>query len=133
MIVFYFENYLNEASLAAFLQNVGFNGFIDGLNSFFLGIGLLGFQWPEDASTSGFSLFNAGGIIMMIIGIGFSKKLADKFGKRDVFRGALLLAALCVLAFVFYPPHLIRFGIYQPVVAWIFLWHNHPSFMGYDC
>jgi glycoside/pentoside/hexuronide:cation symporter, GPH family len=107
MIVFYFENYLNDASLAAFLQNVGFNGFIDGLNNFFISIGLLGFQWPEDASTSGFSLFNAGGIIMMIIGIGFSKKLADKFGKRDVFRGALLLAALCVLAFVFYPPNAI--------------------------
>lgn len=103
--VYYFENYINEASLAAFLDNIGFNGFIDGLNNFFTKLGLHGFQWPEDAPTSGFSLFNAGGIIFMIVGIMFSKKLADKFGKRDVFGTALFISALCVLAFVFYPPN----------------------------
>lgn len=102
--VYYFENYLSEAHLAAFLDNIGFNGFIDGLNNFLTKLGLHGFQWPEDAPTSGFSLFNAGGIIFMIIGIAFSKKLADRFGKRDVFGTALFLSTICLLVFVFYPP-----------------------------
>jgi GPH family glycoside/pentoside/hexuronide:cation symporter len=102
--VYYFENYLSEPHLAAFLNNIGFNGFIDGLNNFLTNIGLHGFQWPEDAPTSAFSLFNAGGIIFMIVGIIFSKGLADRFGKRDVFGIGLFLSALCLLAFVFYPP-----------------------------
>lgn len=102
--VYYFENYLDEAHLAAFLDNIGFNNFIAGLNRAFTGIGLHGFQWPEDAPTSGFSLFNAGGILFMIVGILFSKRLADRFGKRDVFGTALFLSTLCLLAFVFYSP-----------------------------
>ena len=102
--VYYFENYLNEAHLATFLNDIGFNGFIDGLNNLLSKIGLHGFQWPEDAPTSGFSLFNAGGIIFMIVGIFFSKKLADKFGKRDVFGTGLFLSAICLLVFVFYSP-----------------------------
>ncbi|MES5816248.1 MFS transporter [Pseudoxanthomonas sp. Soil82] len=102
--VYYFEYYLDEAALAAFLQWVGFNGFIDGLNALLTGIGLTEFQWPEDAATSAFSLFNAGGIIFMIVGIGFSKKLADRFGKRDVFGIALFVSTLFLLGFYFYPP-----------------------------
>ncbi len=102
--VYYFQNYLSEAHLVAFLNDIGFNGFIDGLNNLFTKIGMHGFQWPEDAPTSGFSLFNAGGIIFMIVGIIFSKKLADKFGKRDVFGAGLFLSTICLLAFVFYKP-----------------------------
>ena len=105
--VYYFEYYLSEPRLAAFLDNIGFNGFIDGLNNLFVKIGLHGFQWPEDAPTSGFSLFNAGGIIFMIVGIIFSKKLADRFGKRDIFGIGLFLSTLCLLVFVFYPPEAI--------------------------
>jgi glycoside/pentoside/hexuronide:cation symporter, GPH family len=105
MYVYYFENYLSEQQLADFLENIGFNDFIDGLNSLLVGMGLHGFTWPEDAPTSGFSLFNAGGIIMMIIGITISKPLADRYGKRDVFGISLFLSALCLLAFYFYAPH----------------------------
>jgi Na+/melibiose symporter-like transporter len=88
--------------LAAFLSSIGFNDFILGLNHLLTGIGLVGFHWPEDAATSAFSLFNAGGIIFMIVGIGFSKRLADKFGKRDVFGIALFIATACLFAFYFY-------------------------------
>ncbi|MGV8096914.1 MAG: MFS transporter [Mangrovibacterium sp.] len=104
MYVYYFENYLSEQHLADFLEHIGFNGFIAGLNSMLTGMGLHGFTWPEDAPTSGFSLFNAGGIIMMIIGITVSKSLADRFGKRDVFGISLFLSALCLLLFYFYAP-----------------------------
>ncbi|WP_291103771.1 MULTISPECIES: MFS transporter [unclassified Flavobacterium] len=104
MYIYYFENYLSEPQLAAFLENIGFNNFIAGLNNFLMSIGLTEFQWPKDAATSAFSLFNAGGIIFMIVGIMFSKPLADKFGKRDVFGAGLFLATVFLMAFYFYSP-----------------------------
>jgi len=104
MYIYYFNNYLSEPDLASFLENIGFNNFIDGLNNGLVGMGLTEFQWPEDAPTSAFSLFNAGGIIFMIIGIFFSKTLADRFGKRDVFGIALFLSTVFIILFYFYPP-----------------------------
>lgn len=104
MYIYYFQNYLSESSLATFLQNVGFNGFIDGLNNLLANIGLAEFKWPEDPATSAFSLFNAVGIIMMIVGIGFSKNLADKFGKRNVFAIALFISTVFFANFYFFSP-----------------------------
>ncbi|KRG68499.1 MFS transporter [Pseudoxanthomonas dokdonensis] len=104
MYIYYFQYYLSEAQLAAFLQQIGFNGFIDGLNHLLVNAGLTRFQWPQDPPTSAFSLFNAGGIIFMIIGIGFSRPLANRFGKRDVFGAALFASTLFLLAFYFYSP-----------------------------
>lgn len=98
MYIYYFKYYLNDASLASFLENIGFNKFTVWLNN------ATGFQWPNDIATSGNSLFNACGIIFMIFGIIFSKPLADKFGKRDVFGIFLFLSALCLLLFNFYTP-----------------------------
>jgi len=104
MTIFYFQNYLSEAHLASFLQNVGFNGFIAGLNGTLTSMGLTEFAWPEDAPTSAFSLFNACGIIMMIVGIGFSRGLADKFGKRNVYAVGLFIATIFIAVFYFYSP-----------------------------
>jgi len=109
MYIYYFKYYLEESALASFLQDIGFNGLIAGLNALLSGMGLTAFHWPEDAPTSAFSLFNAGGIIFMIVGIGFSKRLADRFGKRDVFGVALLVSTLFMLAFYVYPPN--RIGL----------------------
>lgn len=104
MYIYYFKNYLSAPHLAAFLNDVGFNGFIHQLNNVLTSVGLTKFQWPEDSATSGFSLFNAGGIIFMIVGIGFSKRLADRFGKRDVFGAALLVSTVFMLAFYVFSP-----------------------------
>jgi len=103
MYIFYFDHYLSESHVAQFLNDIGFNAFIAGLNSILTSVGLNAFLWPEDAATSGFSLFNAGGIICMIIGIGFSKTLADRFGKRDVFAVALFISTLFILLFYVLP------------------------------
>jgi Na+/melibiose symporter-like transporter len=104
MYVYFFKYYMDEASLAGFLEGSGFNAFIGALNGMLTRVGLSGFRWPEDAATSAFSLFNGIGILMMIIGIGFSKRFADRFGKRDVFGGALFLSTLPLLAFLLLPP-----------------------------
>ncbi|GIS21365.1 MAG: hypothetical protein CM15mP121_2170 [Bacteroidota bacterium] len=46
--------------------------------------------------------FNAGGIIFMIVGIGLSKMLADKYGKRNIFGIFLFISTLFVLIFIFF-------------------------------
>ncbi|HLT03846.1 MFS transporter [Pseudoxanthomonas sp. SGD-10] len=107
--VYYFEYYLDEPSMARFLHGIGFYALLGGINSALTGMGLAGFQLPEDATTAAFGLFNAGGIILMVVGIGFSKKLADRFGKRDVFGVFLLLSTLFMLAFYVIPPQ--RIGL----------------------
>lgn len=102
MYIYYFKYFLNPVAQATFLENIGFNNFIAGLNQSITSIGLGKFQWPEDAPTSANSLFNAGGIIFMIFGIMFSKPLADRFGKRNIFGIFLVLSALCLIMFKFY-------------------------------
>jgi Na+/melibiose symporter-like transporter len=91
--VYYFNNYVDKAALAKFIGPV-----ISTLSD--LGINFFGL----DPTSAGFGLFNAGGIIFMIVGISFSKKLADKYGKRDVYKYGLLAATIFVLIFVFFKP-----------------------------
>lgn len=91
--IYYFENYVNKEQLALFIKPL-----LDTLSS--IGINPFG----EDPISAGFGLFNAGGIIFMIAGITFSKKLADKYGKRDVFRLFLFISTLFVIAFYFFSP-----------------------------
>lgn len=109
MNIFYCKYYLSDTAQASFLENIGFNHFIVGLNKFLTGIGLGNFEWPKDAPTSANSLFNAGSIIFMIIGIMFSKPLADRFGKRNIFGIFLVISALCLLMFNFYAKESIGF------------------------
>lgn len=91
--VYYFENYVDKEQLALFIKPI-----LDFLSS----VGLNHFG--DDPISAGFGLFNAGGIIFMIVGITLSKRLADKYGKRDIFRLFLFISTLFVLAFYFYPP-----------------------------
>ncbi len=91
--VYYFNYYVDEVSLTSFISPI-LNGMLA------MGITFFG----SDPVSAGFGLFNAGGIIFMLIGIGFSKKLADKYGKRDVFGISLFISTLFVLAFFFFPP-----------------------------
>lgn len=102
--IYYFQYYMSAAALSEFLDHSGFNGFIQALNGVLNGAGLSSFTWPEDPATSAFSLFNACGILCMILGIGVSRRLAERFGKRDVFGGALLVCTLFLLVFYLFPP-----------------------------
>lgn len=99
--VYYFNNYVDKEALSQFISPVltactqfGFNFF------------------GTDPVSAGFGLFNAGGIIFMIVGISLSTKLANKYGKRDVYKYGLLVATIFVLIFVFFKPDniLLMFG-----------------------
>ncbi|MAW94167.1 MULTISPECIES: MFS transporter [unclassified Leeuwenhoekiella] len=90
--VYYFKNYVDSASLTSFIGPI-----LSGLET--IGVNFFG----ENPVSAGFGLFNAGGIIFMIVGITFSKRFADKYGKRDVFGVALFISTLFILAFYFFP------------------------------
>ncbi len=89
--VYYFNNFVDKEALSMFITPV-FNA----LSS--VGITFFG----SDPVSAGFGLFNAGGIIFMLVGISLSKGLADKYGKRDVYKYGLLAATLFVFIFVFF-------------------------------
>ena len=91
--VYYFNNYVDKAALTKFVSPL-----LSALSG--LGINFFG----SDPISAGFGLFNAGGIIFMIVGISLSKKLADKYGKRDVYKYGLLVATIFVLIFLFFKP-----------------------------
>jgi Na+/melibiose symporter-like transporter len=90
--VYYFKNYVDKDQLANLISPI-----LHGLTT--IGINFFG----EDPVAAGFGLFNAGGIIFMIVGITLSKGLADKYGKRDVFGVALFISTIFILLFYFFP------------------------------
>jgi glycoside/pentoside/hexuronide:cation symporter, GPH family len=89
--VYYFKNYVSKERLTEFITPI-----LNGLSN--IGINFFG----EDPVSAGFGLFNAGGIIFMIVGITLSKRFADKYGKRDVFGIALVISTLFILLFYFF-------------------------------
>lgn len=91
--VYYFENFVDKKRLAIFIQPILDSLLTIGINPF-----------GNDPISAGFGLFNAGGIIFMIVGITLSKGLADKYGKRNVFGLFLFISTLFIIAFYFFAP-----------------------------
>lgn len=96
--VYYFKNYVDKERLTNFISPI--LDFLSGIGVNFFG---------ADPLSAGFGLFNAGGIIFMIFGIGLSKKLADKYGKRDVFNLFLFISTLFILVFYFFDKSSVEF------------------------
>lgn len=91
--VYYFNNYVDKEALSEFINPVLTSCTEIGFNFF-----------GTDPVSAGFGLFNAGGIIFMIAGISFSTKLANKYGKRDVYKYGLFVATIFVVVFIFFKP-----------------------------
>ena len=89
--VYYFENYIDESRLTVFISPI-----LDYLTS--VEINFFG----NDPVSAGFGLFNAGGIIFMIFGIGLSKALADRYGKRNIFALFLFISTIFIILFYFF-------------------------------
>ena len=109
--VYYFENYVDQASLNAFL-----NPLKSYLPTF------------ENDTSLGLGVFNGGGILIGLIGIAISKSLADKYGKRNVFGASLFISTLFIISFYFFPSdavgiiygaqilHMFFYGISTPIL-----------------
>ncbi|MFL9832262.1 MFS transporter [Flavobacterium sp. ST-87] len=107
--VYYFENYVDKEQLALIIKPI-----LDILSS--LGLNYFG----EDPISAGFGLFNAGGIIFMIVGITLSKNLADKYGKRDIFGLFLFISTLFIIAFYFYSPQSVSLMFFSQILHGFF-------------
>ncbi|RKD92378.1 MFS transporter [Mangrovibacterium diazotrophicum] len=89
--VYYFNNFVDPVALENFISPI------------IAGLSAIGFNFfGNDPVSAGFGLFNAGGIIFMIVGISLSKRLADKYGKRDVYMSGLFVSTIFILAFYFF-------------------------------
>ena len=87
ILLYFFKYYLDETSMISMLEvlNKGLFGLIDKL-------GMIG---PDaDIAGNAFSIINIISQLACIVGLVVSRPLANKFGKRDVFRSGLVLAVL---------------------------------------
>jgi GPH family glycoside/pentoside/hexuronide:cation symporter len=107
--VYYFENYVDKEQLAIYIKPI-----LDALSS----VGLNHFG--TDPVSAGFGLFNAGGIIFMIVGITISKTLADKYGKRNIYGLFLFVSSLFVLVFYFFSPSSIGLMFFSQILHGFF-------------
>ncbi len=98
MNIYFFRYYLSEASQVAFLDSIGFKSFIAQLSSIFGEAAFTEFSQSNSAPYAVSSVVNAASTIAMITGIFFSKPLADRFGKRNIFSFFLVLSALCLFS-----------------------------------
>lgn len=101
MNIFYFKYYLSEASQAQFLDLIGFDGMIAWLGTVFTPEAFEEFSQSNNAPYAVASLSSALSTISMIVGIAFSKPLADRFGKCNIFGWFLAGSALCLIAINF--------------------------------
>jgi glycoside/pentoside/hexuronide:cation symporter, GPH family len=107
--VYYFNNFVDKDALTQFI-----NPLFKALSG--IGVNFFG----SDPISAGFGLFNAGGIVFMIVGISLSKRLADKYGKRDVYKYGLIVATFFVFDFIFFTPQSIVFMFLSQVLHGFF-------------
>jgi Na+/melibiose symporter-like transporter len=102
MNIYYYKYFLTNNSQTDFLNSVGFNNIIEGLANTFGAEAFSAFSQPDSAPYAAASFANAFSTIAMIIGIFFTKPLADRFGKRNVFGLFITVSAVCLIVISFY-------------------------------
>jgi glycoside/pentoside/hexuronide:cation symporter, GPH family len=102
MNIYFFKYYLTEESQIAFLNKLGFPNLLQTLGNIFTPAAFDEFRKPGSAPYAASSLTSAASTIAMILGIFFSKPLADKLGKRNVFGIFIILSALCLMVIYFF-------------------------------
>ncbi|MGB8491180.1 MAG: MFS transporter [Bacteroidales bacterium] len=100
ILLYFFKYYLDKASMLSVLEvlNKGMFGLIDKL-------GMIG--QGADIAGNTFSIINILSQLVTIIGLAVSRPLANKFGKRDVFRTGLIISVLLSASFIFISPQAI--------------------------
>jgi Na+/melibiose symporter-like transporter len=97
-----FAYYLDQSQLREFLGRIGLTGMsggdVTGWKAALDGLGLLVKPDSSNAAAVGLSLFMVIGSVVQIVGIIFSKPLADRFGKKAVFIVGVSVTAAATLA-----------------------------------
>lgn len=105
---YFFSYYLDPATVRGFLDSVGLgtaHAGQDGLWRTLLGwLGLLVTPDGANAASVGLSLFFVVGSLIQIVGIVFSKPLADRFGKKAVFIAGMAVTTIATAAIYFVTP-----------------------------
>jgi GPH family glycoside/pentoside/hexuronide:cation symporter len=98
---YFFAYYLDQGRIKEFLGQVGLAGIgtgpVTGWKAALDGLGLLVKPDGSNAAAVGLSLFFVLGSIVQIVGIMFSKPLADRFGKKAVFIAGVSVTTLATL------------------------------------
>jgi Na+/melibiose symporter-like transporter len=104
---YYFAYYLDQPQLKAFLGQIGLSSVSTGdLTLWQSALDSLGLISKPDGSNSAsvaLSFFLVSGCLVQIVGILFSKPLADRFGKKAVFLAGMSLSTI-VTALIFVVP-----------------------------
>jgi GPH family glycoside/pentoside/hexuronide:cation symporter len=105
---YFFAYFLDQQKLKAFLDSVGLAGAaagpVTGLRSMLNALGLLVNPDGSNAAAVGLSLFFVLGSLIQIVGIVFSKPLADRFGKKAVFIAGMSVTTIATVAVFFVGP-----------------------------
>jgi glycoside/pentoside/hexuronide:cation symporter, GPH family len=97
---YFFAYYLDQGQVREFLGRVGLVGVageVAGWRAALDGLGLLVKPDSSNAAAVGLSLFMVLGSLVQIVGIIFSKPLADRFGKKAVFISGVSVTAAATL------------------------------------
>jgi Na+/melibiose symporter-like transporter len=117
-----FAYYLDQGTIKAFLDKIGLaavGGPVTGWKSALNALGLLVNPDGSNAAAVGLSLFFVGGSVIQIVGIVFSKPLADRFGKKAVFIAGMAVTTVATVLVFFATPTsmtlLVVLGILWPI------------------
>jgi GPH family glycoside/pentoside/hexuronide:cation symporter len=105
---YFFAYYLDPAAVRNFLSQVGLGSLGDGPHTMTKGaldsLGLLVKADGSNAAAVGLSFFSVLGSLVQIIGIVFSKPLADRFGKKAVFITGMAISTIATALVFFVTP-----------------------------
>jgi GPH family glycoside/pentoside/hexuronide:cation symporter len=120
---YYFTYYLDPQQIRVFLDHVGLAsigaGPVSGWRSALDALGLLVKPDGSNAASVGLSFFFVTGSLVQIVGIIFSKPLADRFGKKTVFVVGMSISTIATALVFVVPPTamnlLFIFGLLWPI------------------
>jgi glycoside/pentoside/hexuronide:cation symporter, GPH family len=114
ILLYFFKYYLDKDSMITFL-----GGLDKGLFGLLGKISMIGAS--ADIAGNTFSIINIFSQLAAILGIILSKNLAARFGKRDVFKGALIMATVVTALFFFIGPKAIALTLILQLI-FNFIW-----------
>ncbi|HYW70479.1 MAG TPA: MFS transporter [Pyrinomonadaceae bacterium] len=121
---YFFAYYLDTQQLRGFLDKLGLagsNGSLTAWQSVLNSLGLLVKPDGSNAAAVGVSLFFVIGSLIQIVGIIFSKPLADRFGKKAVFIAGVAVTLVATVLVFFVGPSSIG-AMYGLSILWAIGW-----------